>query len=108
MSVSPLVEHAGQLRERPGRHEDLLALGQHGGAGEVADGEPVGVGGDEAQAVGLGGEQHAGEDRAGIVARRGADHLGERGGQLGAGQGDRLAPGLGHARELVGGQAPAG
>ena len=84
----------------------MLALGQDGGAGQVADREPVGVGGDEAQPAGLGREEDAGEDRAGVVARGGPHHLGQRGGQLGAGQGDGLAGGLGEPRELVGGQHP--
>ena len=102
-------EHPGQLLQRPGRHEHVLALGEHRGAGQVADGEPVGVGGHQAQAAGLGGQEHAGEDRPGVVAAtRPGTTWRQRGGQLGAGEGDRLAGGLGEAGELVGRAAPAG
>ena len=52
-SSSP--EHPGQLLQRPGGHQDVLALAQDRGAGQVADGQPVGVGGDEAQPALLGG-----------------------------------------------------
>jgi hypothetical protein len=41
-----------QLLEGGGRHQHLLALGEHRGAGQVAHGEPVAVGGHQAQAVG--------------------------------------------------------
>ena len=56
-----------ELAQRPRRHEHALALAQHARAREVADREPVGVGGHQAQAVGLGGHEHAGEDRPGVV-----------------------------------------
>ena len=67
------AEHPLQLLERRGRHEHALALGQERRAGQVADRQAVRVGGDQAQALGLGGHEHAGEDRAGLVgAGRGA------------------------------------
>ena len=102
---SPVSTRASSCRAREGTRT-CWPSAQHRGAGQVADGEPVGVGGDQPQPAGLGGQEHAGEDRAGVVARRGPHDLGEGGGQLGAGEGDRLAGGLGEARELVGGQDP--
>ena len=44
-------------------------------SGQVAHGQAVRVGGHEAQAVVLRGEQHAGEDRPVVVGARGAHHL---------------------------------
>ena len=58
-----------QLGQRPRRHQHLLALAQDARARQVAHGQPVGVGGHEPQPALLGREQHAGEDRAGVVAR---------------------------------------
>ena len=45
--------------------------------------EAVGVGGDEPQPAGRRGEEHAGEDRAGVVARRAGHHLAQRLGERG-------------------------
>ena len=47
-------------------------------AGQVADRQPVRVGGHQPQPVVLGGQQHPGEDRAGLVGARGANHLAQR------------------------------
>ena len=71
-------EQALHLGQALRRHEDLLALLEHAHALQVAQREPVRVGGDEPQPAGRRGEQHAGEDRAGVVARRGRDHLAQR------------------------------
>ena len=59
------AQHLGEVVERPRRHEHRLALGQHALARQVAHGQPVRVGGHQAQPVVLGRHQHAGEDRAG-------------------------------------------
>ena len=101
-------EHPAQLAQGPGRHQHVLALGQEGGARQVAHGQAVGVGGHQAQAGGLGGHEHAGEDGAGVVLAGGPHDLAEGGGEGGGVEGDRVARGLGQAEELLGRQDPHG
>ena len=100
--VGVVVERAGQLVERTGGHEHRLTLTQRRGAGQVADGEPVGVGGDHAQALALGCEQHAGEDGARLVGGRSTDDLLEPLRQVGGTEHDLLAVGIDQVGELVG------
>ena len=95
------AEHPLQLVQRPARHEHLLALPQHLAVGQVADREPVGVGGDHAHAVGLGREQHAGQHRPGVVGAGGAHHLAEGVGDVGRRERDGLGGRLALDRVVV-------
>ena len=93
---------------RPARtDEHLLALAEHADALEVAHREPVRVGRDQTHAVGGRGEQHTGEDRAGVVTRRRRGSPGaapRRTGSASTVTADAL--GLADPRELVGRQQP--
>ena len=77
-------------------------------ARQVAHRQPVGVGGHQAQPALLGGHQHAGEDGAGVVGRRGRHHLAQRVAELGGVDGDAVARRLGQPGELVDGEHPQG
>ena len=94
------AEQALDLAQRPRRHEHARPAAE--GArlpGQVAHGEAVGVGGDEAQPALLGGQQHAGDDRPVVVGRRRRRDLAQRQGELlglelhRLGVGDRAASG---------------
>ena len=61
--------------ETLGRDENALAFLEHAHALEVADCEPVRVGGDEAEAAAVRSEQHTREDRPQVVFRRGSYDL---------------------------------
>ena len=100
------AEQPLDLLEGPRRHQHGLVVAQHAGAREVAHREPVGVGGHQAQATVLGGEQHTGEDGPGVVATGRGDDLAQRGREVGRLEGHRLLGRLREPRVLVGGQQP--
>ena len=102
--LTVVAEQPLQLGEGPRRHQHLLPFGQHVFAGKIAHGEAVAVGGDQAQAVRLGGEKDTGQDRAGLVGARRAHHLSERHAEVGRGQRDRVVGRRGEARVVVGGE----
>ena len=73
-----------ELGQGPGRHEDVTATvraAQALGARQVAQGQPVGVGGHQADRPALLGEQHTGEQRSRVVGRGRPHHLAQSLGQ---------------------------
>ena len=77
VSSFDVADHTGQLAERTTGNDHLLPTDEHRRLGQVTYGEAVRVGGDHAQSVVLGGEQHAGQHGAGVVGRGGAHDLAE-------------------------------
>ena len=100
------AEQPGELVQGARGHQHGLALAQHVDARQVAHGQAVGVGGHQAQAVALGGHEHAGDDGSRVVVAGRPHHLAEGVGQGSCVQGDLVGRGLGQPGEVVGGQEP--
>ena len=99
-------QQPGQLGQCTRRQQHALALGQHRRTDQVADGQPVRIGGHQAQPTGLGSDQDAGQNRPRVVRRGGRDHLSQRLGQRLRVHRQRIAGRLGHTGEVIGGDQP--
>ena len=105
MTVSAAPQQPAELLAAPvDGTSTFWPSAQHRRPGQVAHGEPVRVGGHQAQPVVLGGQQHAGEDRAGVVGARRRHHLAQRLGEGSAAS--RVTESLGRARAAAGTRRP--
>ena len=87
--VLAATDQALQFVERTTGHQHLLIGGQHLLPDQIANRQPVAVGGNHAQAVALGGHHHPGEDGPRFVGAGGTHDLPQRIAELGRRQGDR-------------------
>ena len=104
LDLAAAREQPLHLTETLRGHQDPLALLQHAHAGEVAECESVGIGGNETQTVRRRGEEHPGQDGPGVVARRCRNHLAQSGREPFGVDADSRVLHLGEARELRSGQ----
>ena len=98
------TEQALELAQRPRGDEHALIAAQDTCAGQITDRQAVGVGGDEAESLVLGGHEDPGEDRSSVVRAGGRHDLVQRLSEVGAGQRDRV---VGRAHRAGGTRRPA-
>ncbi len=95
-----------QFGQRPGRDQDLRAVGQGVTPVDVPHGQTVGVGGHQPHPVPFGGDEHPGEEGSGIVTGRGPHHLAECAGQAAGGEERGRLGWFGQRREVVHREGP--